>query len=567
MTPHSTGTPPSESTRNEPDRASAPVARKLLILGLDGATFTVLNPLMAEGRMPRLRAAVEAGTCGTLYSTVPPITPAAWTTCLTGRHPGSHRILDFEGYDVRTGRLRMNSTRSSEHVRNIFQILGDRGFRVGSVNVPMTYPPIPVNGFLVTGFETPGSDSDFAYPADLKKLILERWPDPTLKSKWRKKLGGGNKLFAENIAYLSNSFHQGIAMTTWLGDRYGWDVLMVVLKLVDNLQHKTWKYLDPRWSNRNPARRDMAKGCFEELDRAIGKMLDYADKHGATVLMVSDHGHGSLEGKVFPNRFLQKWGYLRLLGMPARIAARGRFLRDRMFGPKHQIAPLVDITRHVPVDLSRTRACVMHAGNAGFLYINLKGRQPGGIVEPSEYESLRNEIMERFRSQDCRVRAPSGETIELFPEVHKPEELYGCTRKEEPWLPDLILIQHETLSAVRRLNGRQILRWLSYRRLEGTHRKEGILIATGPGIAKGNSVTAGLIDCAPTVLAMLGLRVPDNMPGRVILEIFDRPPVVQRERVAEEVKTKAASPQLEQVYTQSELDQVTDRLADLGYLE
>ena len=542
------------------------VAEKVLILGLDGATLNVLNPLMAEGRMPRLKAGVEAGACGTLYSTVPPITPAAWTTFLTGRQPGSHRILDFEGYDVRTGRLRLNSTRSSEHVRNIWQILSDRGLKVGSVNVPMTYPPTPVNGFMVTGFETPGPESDFAYPPELKQLILERWPDPTLKSKWRKKLGGGNGLFADNLAYLSNSFHQGAAMTTWAGDRYGWDVLMVVFKLVDNLQHKTWKYIDPRWADRNPVRRDLVKNCFEELDKAIGTLLDYAASHGAAVIMVSDHGHGSLEGKVFPNRFLQHWGYLKLRGAGARLATRARLFRDRRFGPKHQIAPLYDLERHVPLDLSQTRACVMHAGNAGFLYINLKGRQPGGIVEPSDYERLRDELIERFTGEECRVRAPWGETIELFPEAYKPEELYDCSREDEPWLPDVLLIQHEKLAVVRRLN-RNTVRWLSYRRLEGTHRKEGTLIATGPGIARRTDVVAGRVDCAPTILAMLGLRVPDDMTGRVITELFDRPLISERERAAEAVPTLAASREADHVYTQAELDEVTSRLADLGYLE
>ena len=543
-------------------RAFSPVAQRVLVIGLDGATFDVLNPLMHAGHMPRLQAVVNLGASGTLHSTIPPITPAAWTTFLTGQHPGTHRILDFESYDVNTGRLSFNSSRRVGHVRNILQILGNKGFRVGSVNVPLTYPPFAVNGFLVTGFETPSSDSDFAYPPELKSEILRRWPDPTLKAKWRRTLGGGDKLFQQNLGYLSNSYHQGAEMTTWLGDKFGWDVLMVVFKLVDNLQHKTWKYIDPRWSGLNPRRRDLVRGNFEELDKAVGGLMDYAAAHQAAVLMVSDHGHGSLEGKVYPNRLLANWGYLKLRSRATRMAARSRqVLRLLTTGKKP--APVHDIQRHISVDLSGTRACVMHAGNAGFLYINLEGRQPGGIVDAADYESLRQELEQRFMDRECRVRNPQGQEIQLFTAVHKPEDIYGCSRQDEPWMPDLILIQHETLAVVRRMRGRHVLQWIPYRRLEGTHRPEGILLACGPGIAKVNNVSAHLVDCAPTILAMLGLRIPNDMPGRVLDEIIDRPLTIETEAAGQAV----AAPQDEVQYTPQELKQVTQRLADLGYLE
>ena len=264
--------------------------------------------------MPRLAEAVKSGAAGALHSTVPPITPAAWTTFLTGKQPGSHGIIDFERYDPVSNKLEFNSTRCLDRVRNLWQILSARGLKVGSINVPMTYPPIKVNGFMLSGFETPGPQSEFAYPPDLKPRILERWPDPTLRTKWRRKTFGGDALFAENVDYMTRSFHQGTAMTKWCGDEYGWDVLMVVLKLVDNLQHKAWKYLDPRWSERNPRRRDLARQAFNELDVAVGELLDYAAAHEAAVLMVSDHGHGSLEGKVQPNLLLERWGYLVLRG-------------------------------------------------------------------------------------------------------------------------------------------------------------------------------------------------------------------------------------------------------------
>lgn len=545
-----------------PDRPLPAAAQRMLIIGLDGATWDVLTPLMKEGRMPRLKEAVDAGASGILRSTTPPITPAAWTTFLTGRQPGAHGIIDFERYDSHTNKLLLNSTGCLDGVRTLWQILGDQDFRVGSVSVPMTYPATPVNGFMITGYPTPGAGSQFAYPPELRGEVLAKWPDPTFGTNWRRSVFGGDGLFAENVAYMSRSFHECAAMTTWLGDRFGWDVLMVVLKLVDNLQHKTWKHLDPRWSKRNPYRSDVAKSGFEEADKAVGKLLDYATEHDATVLMVSDHGHGSLEGKIQPNLLLKQWGYLTVRS-GAQKAGRGRRLWDRVRGRTVKHERVSDIARDLAVDFSRTRACVMHAGMAGFVYINLQGRQPTGIVPQDQYEALRDELTERFLGEECRTTDPNGNSIQLFDAVHKPEELYQCSREEQPWLPDLILTPRDSLAVIRKIRGGRPVQWLPYRRLEGTHRPDGIILATGPGIAHRTDIRAHIVDCAPTILAALGLRIPDDMEGRVVTEIFERAPTVETEAAP----TGAGSSQVAEAYSEEDLQRVTERLSDLGYLE
>ena len=547
-----------------PPRDFSAAAPRILIIGLDGATFDVLNPLMAEGRMPRLKQLVDAGASGPLRSTTPPITPAAWTTFLTGKTPGRHGILDFERYDPRTNRLSFNSAYSLRHMRNLWHILGERGLKIGSVNVPMTFPAFPVNGFLVSGFETPGVNSAFVFPPELKDEIVRRWPDPTLRSNWRRKTFGGDALFARNLNYMSRSFHQGTAMTTHLGDRYGWDALMVVFKLVDNLQHKAWKYIDPRWADRSPARRDMVKQCFAECDRAVGDLVDYAEKQNAAVMIVSDHGHGSLEGKVQPNRLLLEWGYLTLSGAGARGTTRGQHLVDRLLGRTKKFYRSGDILHDLAVDFSQTCACIMHAGMAGFLYLNLKGRQPCGIVSPDEYESLRDELRARFLGPECQIIDPSGRRIAMFSAVYKPEELYNCTRAEQPWMPDLILIPHESLAVIRKIRGSAAVKWLPYGKIEGTHRPDGVFIAAGPGIAPARVNGANIVDCAPTILALLGYRIPDDMEGKVLFDIFASPPVVQRSAPVDRV---AAPTPTDDAFSDDDLDKVTERLKSLGYLE
>ena len=307
----------------------------------------------------------------------------------------------------------------------------------------------------------------------------------------------------------------------------------------------------------------LVKQCFVEADRAVGTLLDYARAQQAAVLIISDHGHGSLEGKIHPNLLLQRWGYLALHGGAAQEATRARFLWNRWRGRTKRFARAGDVAHDLAVDFTRTRACVMHAGMAGFLYVNLAGRQPCGIVPPTEYESLRDELKERFLGDDCVVRDPSGRRVRLFAEVHKPEELYGCSREGQPWMPDLILTPHESLAVVRNIRGHQPVRWLSDRRIEGTHRPEGILMAAGPGVRRGCKVNADIVDCAPTILTLLGLPVPNDMQGGVIQDLFASPPPVQFMEAVSSARGDDDQP----VYSEQELQKVTDRLSDLGYLE
>ncbi|HNO80345.1 MAG TPA: alkaline phosphatase family protein [Phycisphaerae bacterium] len=541
------------------------VAGKVLILGLDGATFDVMGPLMDAGRMPNLKRLVDGGTSGIMHSTVPPITPAAWTTFMTGINPGIHGIIDFERYDVKTNALGFNSTNALSHVRSIWQILSDKGYRVGSINVPMTFPPVPVNGFLISGFEAVSTKTDFTHPPELKSEILNRWPDYSFKNKWKRKTFGGDALFAENLKDITRTFHQGAEVLEFCGDKYGWDVMMIVFKMVDNLQHKVWRYLDPRTRDRFGKRSQMALDCFAELDVAIGKIMAYAEQHNAHIFMMSDHGHGSLEGKVQPNLMLEKWGYLSIRGGGAQSRNRVRQRLAKLFRKKGKFAAgSFSLEDDLAVDFSATRAAVVHAGMAGFLYINLKGRQDTGIVEPSEYESLRDELKKRLEEVTCKD--PSGKEIKIFDAVHKPEELYGCSREKRDWLPDLMLSPKPSLAVVRKIRGNRFVSWVPLHRMEGTHRPEGVFAVYGPGVVAGKKLDVNLIDATPTILSMLGLAYPGDMGGKVITDAFS-PALQKRVDDSSSVEASESMSAGASAYSQEDLQKLTARLADLGYLE
>ena len=549
------------AARPQAERPLKPLIDRLLIIGLDGATFYVLDPLMDAGKMPNLKRFIKEGVAGILHSTQPPITPAAWTTFMTGKGPGQHGILDFEKYDATEHKLTFNSTYQIEE-KTLWELLSEKGLRVGSINVPMTYPPKPVNGFMISGFETPSIHADFAYPPELKDEIFRVIPTYNYRTNWRRRAFGGLDLLAENLKYISNSFEQGLKLTRHCGDKFGWEVLMTVFKLVDNLQHKTWKYLDPRSNHRYPREAEMVADVFTDLDIVLGRLFEYAAENDATVLIMSDHGHGSLDGKAQPNLLLREWGYLALRNPWQQAATRAAHVMHRL--TKGRATRFEQgsraIERELAIDWTRTRACVMHAGIYGYLYINLKGRGPHGIVEPADYESLRSELAARLRAVTTRDRG--GREIHVFAEVHKTEELYGCSREAHPSLPDLLLVPTPGLAVVRKIRRRRNVRWCPPWRLEGTHRDEGILALGGKGVRQGVRTDANIVDIAPTALAALGLRVPVDMDGRVLREVFTTELVIEREPPLKKVLEEQV-----EAYTDAERRVLEQRLSDLGYLE
>ena len=182
-------------------RPLAALVDRLLIIGLDGATFDVLNPMIDAGRMPHFKRFMENGVSGVLESTKPPITPAAWTTFMTGKGPGRHGIVDFEKYDIESHTLTFNSTFEIRE-KTLWELLSEKGLKVGSINVPMTYPPKPVNGFMISGFETPSIDAEFTWPRELKQDILREIPNYNYRTNWQRKALGGEDVLAANLDYI-----------------------------------------------------------------------------------------------------------------------------------------------------------------------------------------------------------------------------------------------------------------------------------------------------------------------------------------------------------------------------
>jgi predicted AlkP superfamily phosphohydrolase/phosphomutase len=502
--------------------------RPLVLIGLDGATFDVLDPLVTAGDLPTLAGLVQNGARGVLRSTNPPITPAAWSSFMTGKRPGKHGIYDFRVYEPHAYRDSFVTSRSLRDA-TLWALFTAAGHRVAVVGLPMMYPPQPQYGTVVSGFDTPSAAAMFTSPPELRTRILERFPDyvfaavpaptdPNLET---------DEAFESFVAQVERAFEQRTWIALELLRESRWDVLMVHHQDTDTLQHLTWRYISP--GGDVPERRERVRNAYRRLDTLLGELLAAVPEEALRVVL-SDHGFGSHTGRVFPNTLLQKWGYLSWRGR--RRARLQRSLRKRL--------ERLGITRArprlreeswdtrmrtqsfegaLPLRWTRTRAYMALGEIHGLLYVNRKGREPGGIVAEG---AATKQLVEELRDRLLAVRDPR-DGASVFADVVRADEIDPDDTHGRR--PDLILVPRPGYTLRRELH--QSL-WIDYDRLmSGTHRSAGLLVVSGAGVRPGPlSSDPELIDLAPTLLAVAGLPIPQDMDGRVLGELFVEPPAI-----------------------------------------
>jgi len=548
--------------------------RRVVILGWDGATWDLLTFWMKQGDLPNLARICAEGAWGPLASTTPPFSATAWTTFATGVNPGKHGIFDFwyRGPDGR--RLPIDAT--SVRAPAFWKHLSEAGRRVAVIGVPVnTYPPTPVNGVMVSGLLTPPGASVFTYPESLAGEICAAVgayrPDPYAAITH-------SKTFLRDAIYWTEQRERA---HRYLWEREAWDCFIQVTNAPDVIQHYFWTYLHPGHPDyRAPgaaAYRELALTVFRRLDDIIGQRIANLGADDVLIIM-SDHGFGEATHWFNLNRFLVEKGFLtlhpspalnkigltqeRILGTLRRLdvlGLRGK-LRNRTRLRFHQrldrlIAP--------PVDWSRTLAYAASM-TAEAVYLNVRGRDPDGIVEPGvEYEKVRQEIIEALKG----ARDPdTGQPV--FRAVHRREDLY-----HGPYIgraPDILLeVGDNPYVMAERLSSPRIFERIPRQAARGRHRSHGVLAAYGGPVRKGVRIAdARLLDLAPTILALLGLPVPSEMDGRVLTELFAEGSVASASYSAggseEQGPTTATT---ESGYSAEEVAWVEQRLRSLGYLE
>lgn len=540
-------------------------APKLTVIGLDAATFDVIDPLVEAGRLPHIARVLREGTSGVLRSTTHPLTPHAWTTMVTGVNAGRHGIWDFmergeSGYDLRL----ING--SYRRAPAVWDRLGRSGRRVGLVNIPFTWPAPAVNGFAVAGMDAGGREKGMTHPRELVDEMRHRYGALELDHRFPVTKEG-----AADIEFVRRAAEQKVDAALWLTERYEPELLWVVFMAADHIHHVAW----PDWEERRLE--SAVARTYEVLDDAVGRLVEAAA--GNDVMLVSDHGGGSLAGVVNLNAWLAREGYLAYTAKTERI---GRKLLDALIARRRHLPKalryrvkqrasglrerMYEREQYSVVDWPRTRA--FSYGSFGSVVVNLRGRERDGVVEPGEeYERVRAEIAARA----LELRDPQGEPIVAA--VHKREDLFEGPELEK--IPDLLVEfrDYEWLGKGN-LTSRGESIWDaielepgSRHAYVGSHRHEGVFALAGPSATSAGRTMIGIEDVAPTVLYLLGEKIPVELEGRLVAEavapelLDSRPPDYDDDSgpLAVEHDTEGYAPE--------EQEEVERRLRGLGYIE
>jgi predicted AlkP superfamily phosphohydrolase/phosphomutase len=548
---------------------SAPSDR-VLILGLDGGTWSVFDPMRRRGVMPNLDALLARSAHGTLRSVVPPVTTAAWTSLLSGCGPIRHGVFDHRYYDAPTRQMKVNHS-GRRRVPTMWHALSDAGRSIVSLNVPGTYPPPKVRGVVVSGMDAPHLDAatsgDPAFAARLKAEA----PAYTLRYFWKSVPRSLDEL-RENSRRTAESF-AGRADGAFVADRAvsDWSVLMVQFQNLDPFQHRCWRFLNVDGTGvDDPAWNDAAAIVLRGLDDQIGRLCELAERRGAAVLVVSDHGFGPCLGRIAVNRILLDAGLARSLGPigGARRAMRLGRERLRLHAQKkgdpaaRHASFAASVDAQLPLDWRRTRAFAPHQDTAAMVYLNTRVRHPDGpLTTPRQVDEARNEAVIALATARHRETH-----LPLFPQVINVADEYGLDPAEHGY-PDLIALPDEAYWVRTKLAAGD--GWVEPDpNLPGTHRMDGVVALCAPGVPPGRTLAAHITDVAPTVLTLCGVPVPAHMEGAPLPAL---PAGLKRRQDApspvlngpHKASTEAAA------FEFSAEDQaiLEKRLADLGYLE
>lgn len=558
------------------------LARKVLIIGLDGATWTNLRPWIEQGKLPHLGKLVAEGAAGPLTTTIPPVSASAWVSFATGCNPGKHGSFDFvfprpNTYDIGVVNVNVRGTPP------FWQVIEAAGGQVGLASVPITYPPQPINGWTVCGFLVPNEQAIYTQPPELREQIKAAglvWPLHEFEGNRSR----DPRKFLQDMRYFDESRTH---VVTWLMKNRPWDLVAFVIKTTDTTQHEVWHLLDPQHPRHDAQMAALVKddivAYFQAMDACVGQLVKAAGPD-ATVIVLSDHGGGPFEKFFHVNNWLASQGFLRFKRTPISLVKRALFALG--FTPLTALKivnalRLGRLRRNVKrgrgrgwlgqlflslrdVDWARTEA--FSIGNFGQIYINTKGTRPQGTVEPgAEYEAVRDKIIR----QALGLRDPeSGDAV--IRAAYKREGLYHGARLNNA--PDIIL--HTDRSKYVSFGHAD---FGSNKLIEpsigqtGHHTMDGIVILRGAGIPAGASIEgANIVDIAPTTLALMSLPIPSEMDGRVLFGVEtrasgpgDNPGNSTR---AGETRASGQEPADENPYSEEDEEQVMERLRELGYV-
>jgi len=510
---------------------------KVVVVGVDG-----LSPILVrrwKEHLPNLKRIMEKGASGILESTMPPTTCPAWNCFSTGKNPGKIGIFGFVQLSEEGIPEIVNPTMCDSPT--IWEILSEYGKRVGVLNVPGTYPPARVNGFMVSGFLTPRSKKDFTFPTGLRdeldKVVNGYEIEPLTFNP--ESMRGGNKAYLKEIERV---YLKRLVATKYLMKRFDWDFFMVVFRATDYVQHFFWHYMDPKSPRYESDRkyRDVIREWYARIDQAIGQISEIAGEDTFLIIM-SDHGFGRFHSFFLINEWLRQQGFLKLIQEDRAVEPidRSRMVTLRRFafriigagliGRLAKIIPTSLLTRVTilgmerqdideimsQVDWSKTKAFAI-SGLAGMIYLGLGGAGLRRSAKTGkDYEEIRDEIMNKLYRG---IHAGKGSKVSVS--AYKKEEIYDGKHLDKA--PD-ILCRISVDGAICNFYAgfsrgelwRPFTGWVT-----GTHAREGVWMITGPGVRENIRIDAQITDLCPTILRLLRVPIPPDMDGKILTQAF-----------------------------------------------
>ncbi|MCA9941231.1 MAG: alkaline phosphatase family protein [Anaerolineales bacterium] len=538
--------------------------KRLLLLGLDGVTWRLLDPLIADGYMPNLAHLKETGAWGDLESTLPPVTAAAWPTFQTGVVPGKHGALDFNQYTGDNYKTHPVSA-SVVKIPTMWQLFSDAGKKVVCVNVPVTYPPRPINGFMVTGILTPGLSGEFTYPPELSDELRQRFPGYIILTP--QTLFNTSRL-EDFVDKCIHTEEERIELFMYLLQEKcpDWDVAMFHVQQLDILQHAVYWWLDKSGPRFDPEKYAIAARAYQAVDKIIGRIMALMTPD-TMLAVLSDHGHGPIYRTVNVNSLLAQEGLLsfnrqrggNLVRKGINLALRlDRWNLNRRLGRQRRRKLVDSLNQQVAVNWGQTKAFMVNGWVWPLIYINVAGRESQGIVQPgAEYDEVKAQIMRILTD----LRDPeTGASV--FEQVLSGDEAFPGGNGRIPDVTGVPTAGFEFSSSFYQEVGDIFRSNLLKRDHTGSHSMDGIVTLVGPTIAPGELSDARLVDMFATSLAWMDMPIPDNTDGKVLQTAFTTP--IQERFYAGEASAAALTG--DDAFTADEVQEIEDRLRALGYM-
>lgn len=552
-------------------------SEKVFILGLDGASPEVIESLIVLGRLPTFEKIKKEGVMGRLRTTIPPITGSAWSSFMTGKNPGKHGIFDFISRKEGTYHLTPINAQKREG-RPFWSWAGDAGKRVCIFHVPITYPPEKVNGMMVSGMLTPPNRTDYTYPQSLVKDLEKIIPGYRIHVTESYSRGQEERF----LNHLDEVTDHRIKAMEYLFKQEDWDLFIGVVEGIDIIQHELWHCWDPhhfRYSPSGNQYSDAIPKYYQRMDDLLRRITEEWIDSRWTLIIMSDHGAGPLKKLLYLNNFLMKNGFMKLkrelrpsikhLFFRAGFVPMtfyhlllrmglGRMKKKTRFGQRESwLRPF--FLSFEDVDWTQTKA-YSFGSTAGQIYLNLKGREPRGIVSPGrEAEEVTAEIIEELKNL---VDEETGEKV--VGKIFRKEELYyGPHLREAPdviFLPksfEIVAFGEYEFASHRVIDDS----W----GVSGSHRMDGLVMMRGKLFKPGTVIQrAHIVDLAPSTLYLLGLPVPDTMDGKVLEAAFLEKSFEEKGIQFIEESVSTFLPQ--DIYSPGEEEALKKQLKGLGYL-